>query len=103
MPSWPAAHPRVKESKDDSDITTQPKAGAEAQDRFSLAKQVVALKTTFAQHAAGVSQEARDALVEQITRSAREAEQTIVKVMPWLDDAERGEAIELLVALRAPL
>ena len=34
---------------------------------------------------------------------AREAEQTIVKVMPWLDDAERGEAIELLVALRAPL
>ena len=88
--------PTLKESKDDSDSTTQPKADAEAQDRFSL-------KITFAQHAAGVSQEARDALLEQITRSAREAEQTIVKVMPWLDDAERGEAIELLVALRAPL
>ena len=68
-----------------------------------LAKQVVALKITFAQHAAEVSPEARDALLEQITRSTREAEQTIVKVMPWLDDAERGEAIELLVALRAPL
>jgi transcriptional regulator with XRE-family HTH domain len=95
--------PTPKESKDDSDITTQPKADAEAQDRFSLAKQVVALKITFAQHAAGVSPEARDALLEQITRSTREAEQTIVKVMPWLDDAERGEAIELLVALRAPL
>src|SRR6478609_5052547 len=69
--------PTVKESKDDSDTSARPIGGAEAQDRFSLAKQVVALKTTFAHHASGVSEEARAALVEQITRSAREAEQTI--------------------------
>lgn len=95
--------PTVKQPKADSDAPTRPKPDAEASDRFSLAKQVVALKATFTQHVAGVSHEARAALVDQITRSAREAEESIVKVMPWLDDTERGEAIELLVALRAPL
>jgi len=39
----------------------------------------------------------------EVTRSAREAEESIVTVMPWLDDAERGQAIELLVALREPI
>jgi hypothetical protein len=94
--------PTLREPKADTDATP-PKPDAGAGDRFSLAKQVVALKNTFAQHAAGISDEARDALVEQITSSAREAEESIVKVMPWLDDTERGEAIELLVALRTPL
>jgi hypothetical protein len=41
--------------------------------------------------------------MEQITRSAREAEESIIKLMPWLDDAERGEAIRLLGELRAPV
>lgn len=78
-------------------------AEAETADRFSLAKQVVAVKATFVEHADAVSKEAREALADQITRSAREAEESIIKMMPWLDDAERGEAIELLVALRGPL
>jgi hypothetical protein len=86
-----------------SPTPTQLKAEADALDRFSLARQVVAVKATFAKHAGGVSRQARDALAAEIVRSAREAEESIVKVMPWLNDAERGEAIELLVELRAPL
>ena len=46
--------------------------------------------------------EAREALVSEPTRSAREAEESIIKMMPWLDDSERGEAIALLVELRTP-
>ena len=88
----------------DSPATAEPTAAdVDTQDRFSLARQVVALKATFARHADGVGVEARDALAAQIIRSAREAEESIVKLMPWLSDAERGEAIELLVQLRAAL
>lgn len=81
----------------------QPKSEVSAEDRFSLAKQVVSLKATFAKHADGVTPEAREALVAEITRSAREAEESIIKLMPWLDDRQRGEAIQLLVELRSPL
>ena len=78
-------------------------ASTDHSERFSLAKQVVALKATFAKHADGVGPDAREALVAEITRSAREAEESLIKVMPWLDDTDRGEAIELLVQLRAEL
>ena len=82
---------------------TQPKGEVTAQDRFSLARQVVSLKATFAKHAEAIGPEAREALVSEATRSAREAEESIIKMMPWLDDSERGEAIALLVELRTPL
>lgn len=39
----------------------------------------------------------------EMANSAREAEETIVRMMPWLSDSERGEAIDLLVKLREPL
>jgi transcriptional regulator with XRE-family HTH domain len=76
---------------------------AAAVDRFALARQVVSLKEAFAKHLDGMAADTRNALVAEVTRSAREAEESIVTVMPWLDDAERGQAIELLVALREPI
>lgn len=76
-------------------------APADHNERLSLAKQVVALKTTFAKHADAMGIAAREALLGDINRSAHEAEDALIKLMPWLDDAERGEAIELLVQLRA--
>ena len=72
-------------------------------DRFALAREVLSLRATFAAHRDGIEPAAREALMEQITRSAREAEESIIKLMPWLDDAERGEAIRLLGELRAPV
>jgi transcriptional regulator with XRE-family HTH domain len=76
---------------------------AAAVDRFALARQVVSLKTAFAKHLDGMAADTRHALVAEVTRSAREAEESIITVMPWLDDTERGQAIELLVALREPI
>jgi hypothetical protein len=72
-------------------------------DRFALARQVVALKAAFVNHLGGMATDTRQALIAEVTRSAREAEESIITVMPWLDDTERGEAIELLVALREPI
>lgn len=72
-------------------------------DRFALARQVVSLKATLAKHLDGMAADTRHALVAETTRSAREAEESIITVMPWLDENERGQAIELLVALREPL
>jgi transcriptional regulator with XRE-family HTH domain len=72
-------------------------------DRFAMARHVVSLKTTVAGHLDGMAPETRKALVADITRSAREAEESIITVMPWLDDNERGQAIDLLVALREPM
>jgi transcriptional regulator with XRE-family HTH domain len=88
------------------DVATplQPKTSeAAAPDRFALARQVVSLKAAFAKHLDGMAADTRHALIAEVTRSAREAEESIVTVMPWLDDTERGQAIELLVALREPI
>jgi transcriptional regulator with XRE-family HTH domain len=78
-------------------------AEASAVDRFVLARQVVSLKTAFTKHLDGMAADTRHALVAEMTRSAREAEDSIITVMPWLDENERGQAIELLVALREPI
>jgi len=83
-------------------VDTKP-SDAAAVDRFALARQVVSLKATFAKHLDGMAADTRDALTAEMTRSAREAEESIITVMPWLDDTERGRAIELLVALREPI
>jgi transcriptional regulator with XRE-family HTH domain len=78
-------------------------AEASAVDRFALARQVVALKAAFVKHLGGMATDTRQALIAEVARSAREAEESIITVMPWLDSNERGEAIELLVALREPI
>jgi len=83
-------------------VQTKPSETATV-DRFALARQVVSLKAAFAKHLDGMAADTRHALIAEVTRSAREAEESIVTVMPWLNDAERGQAIELLVALREPI
>jgi hypothetical protein len=83
-------------------VQTKP-AEAAAVDRFALARQVMSLKTTLAKHLDGMAPETRRALIAEMTRSAREAEESIITVIPWLDETERGEAIEILVALREPI
>jgi transcriptional regulator with XRE-family HTH domain len=72
-------------------------------DRFALAHHVLALRDTFTAHQGTIGQEAREALSAEMARSAREAEDSIILMMPWLDDTERGDAIDLLVELRKAL
>lgn len=72
-------------------------------DRFALARQILALRSALSEHQRAISPEAREALMSEMANSAREAEEAIVRLMPWLDEGERGEAIQLLVKLREPL
>lgn len=83
-----------------------PNAGAGAPpaatpDRFALARQVLSMRTTLQAHSEHMEPETRKALVGQLNRSAREAEEGIIALWAWLDDAERGEAVTLLAQLRA--
>lgn len=71
-------------------------------DRYTLARQVLSMRATLSAHQSGIDGEARQALLDNLYRAAREAEEGIVRMMPWLEEHERGEAIELLVALRRP-
>ena len=72
-------------------------------DRFALARQILALRSTLSEHRRSISPDARKALMTEMANSAREAEEAIVRIMPWLGDEERGEAIGLLLKLREPL
>src|SRR5262249_16468656 len=74
---------------------------AAAGDRFALARQVLAMKAAFNKHRDQIDPGVRDDLINEVIRSAREAEQAIIALLPWLDDSERGEAIGLLAELRA--
>jgi transcriptional regulator with XRE-family HTH domain len=78
-------------------------APSDAVDRFALAHHVLALRDTFSAHQSTIGQDAREALAAEMARSAHDAEESIIRMMPWLDDAERGKAIDLLVELRKAL
>jgi transcriptional regulator with XRE-family HTH domain len=97
VPDEPATTER---SADDAPMTAR---SSEAGDRFALAHHVLALRDTFAAHQGTIGQEAREALAAEMARSAREAEESIIRMMSWLEDSDRDEAIDLLVELRNAL
>ena len=70
-------------------------------DRFALARQVLSMRETLQAHTEHMEPATRAALVSQLNRSAREAEEGIIALWAWLDDTERGEAVTLLAQLRA--
>jgi transcriptional regulator with XRE-family HTH domain len=81
----------------------RPRPDAAAADRFAMARQVLEMRAELVRQSHGMQPRAREGLLAQITRSARQAEDSIIKVLPWLEDDERGEAIALLGQLRAPV
>ena len=72
-------------------------------DRFGLARRVLALRDTIYAHQGTIGADAHAALTAELIQSAREAEESIIRIMPWLPAEERGQAIDLLVELRKPL
>lgn len=80
-----------------------PPSGADSGDRFGLARRVLALRRTFAAFQGSIEGDAHAALAAEMISSAREAEESIIRIMPWLPEDERGQAIDLLVELRKPL
>jgi transcriptional regulator with XRE-family HTH domain len=81
----------------------RPQPRAVPADRFAMARQVLSIKAEIARHTYGMEPRTRTGLVAVVTHSAREAEDAIINVLPWLDDTERGQAIALLVELRKPV
>lgn len=94
-------HPTSEATRTDSPQPAPPQL--DGGDRFALARQILALRSALSEHQRAISPEAREALMSEMANSAREAEEAIVRIMPWLDEGERGEAIQLLVKLREPL
>jgi len=58
------------------------------------------MKRTLARHREDVGDLALEALEEEIAQAAREVEEAIIKMLPWLSDEERGQAIRILTELR---
>jgi transcriptional regulator with XRE-family HTH domain len=81
----------------------RPRPVVAAADRFAMARQVLDWRADVIRQTHGMQPRAREGLLAGVTRSARQAEDAIIKLLPWLDDDERGEAIELLGELRAPV
>jgi transcriptional regulator with XRE-family HTH domain len=82
---------------------TRPRPVVAAADRFAMARQVLEWRADVSRQTHGMQPRAREGLLAGVTRSARQAEDAIIKLLPWLDDDERGEAIALLGELRASL
>lgn len=73
---------------------------AVAAERFATAARVLEMKRTLARHREDVGDLALEALEEEIAQAAREVEEAIIKMLPWLSDEERGQAIRILTELR---
>jgi transcriptional regulator with XRE-family HTH domain len=72
-------------------------------DRFAMARQVLSMKEAVTRHTLTMDPRSRAALNAEFKEAARDAEDAIIKVLGWLDDTERGEAIELLGQLRTEI
>ena len=70
---------------------------------FELAETVLNLKGLVERQLPALDAAARAAVTAEMTTYAKEAEESIIKMMPWLDDDDRGEAIRILTELRRPM
>lgn len=69
-------------------------------ERFEKARWILKMRRSFSEHQQGMDAAARDALDKEFTSAARDIENALVLMLPWLGDDERGEAIKILVELR---
>lgn len=77
-----------------------PDAAAAAQERFAMAERVIRMREAFAAHHDGIPQAAREAMQAEFTAAAREIEDAMIWMLPWLGDEERAGAIRILAELR---
>jgi hypothetical protein len=74
-----------------------------AMEGLALARQVVMMRSVFWQHSQALGDEPRAALAQDLDASARDAEESLVRMLPLLHGPERSEAIDLLIKLRQPV
>lgn len=74
---------------------------AATEERFDKARWVLRMRRSFSEHQNGMNAAARKALDQEFITAAREMEDAIILMLPWLGDSERAEAIEILAELRS--
>lgn len=77
-----------------------PMSAANAAERFTMAEHLIKMRRTFATHRDNMGKTARAAIEEDFANAAREMEDAMVYMLPWLGDEERAAAIRILGELR---
>lgn len=77
-----------------------PPATSKAAERFAMAEYLIKMRRTFASHRDTMPEAARAAIEEDFAGAAREMEDAVVTMWPWLGDEERPAAIRILTELR---
>jgi transcriptional regulator with XRE-family HTH domain len=67
-----------------------------------FAERVVKLKQALANHGDNITGPARDVLQREVEASSREAQNAIIRVLPWLSNEDRDAMIDILIGLRDP-
>jgi transcriptional regulator with XRE-family HTH domain len=75
-------------------------AAAAAAERFAMAERLMKMRQAFANHRDSMTETARVAMGEEFTAAAREIEEAMVWMLPWLGDGDRASAIRILGELR---
>ena len=72
-----------------------------AAERFAVAEHLIKVRRTFATHRDDMGETARAAIEAEFNAAARELEDAMVWMLPWLGDEERAAAIRILGELRS--
>ena len=81
-------------------VKNVPPAGREAAERFAMAERLIKIRQAFADHRDHMTEAAQRAMDEEFTAAAREIEEALIWMLPWLADEERAAAIRILADLR---
>jgi len=81
-------------------VKNVPPAGREAAERFAMAERLIKIRQAFADHRDHMTEAAQQAIDEEFTAAAREIEEALIWMLPWLADEERAAAIRILADLR---
>lgn len=92
--------PRVAGSATTTTLPPAPPVGREAAERFAMAERLIKMREAFAIHRDHIPEDAQQAMQDEFTGAAREIEDAVVRMLPWLGDDERAVAIRILAELR---
>ena len=71
-----------------------------AAERLAVAQRLLKMRQAFLDHRDHMPETARTAMDNEFSAAARETEEALVWMLPWLDDEERAETIQILAELR---
>ena len=68
-----------------------------------MAERLIKMRQAFANHRDHIPEDTQQAMQDEFTAAAREIEDAMVRMLPWLGDDERAAAIRILAELRGGL